>query len=96
MLQRNLYRHAVFLTLTVNDFRVKSLLASVQVAYKLTDTTLIVEYLLALLSLSLILQNDAKALSQESHLTKSLFQDIIIINSLLKDLLVRKEINLRS
>jgi len=96
MLQRNLYRHAVFLTLTVNDFRVKSLLASVQVAYKLTDTTLIVEYLLALLSLSLILQNDTKTLSQESHLTKSLFQDIIIINSLLKDLLVRKEINLRS
>ena len=96
MLQRNLYRHAVLLTLTVNDLRVKSLLASVQVAYKLTDTTLIMEYLLALLSLSLILQNDTKALSQESHLTKSLFQDIIIINSLLKDLLVRKEINLRT
>ena len=54
MLQSNLYRYTILLTFTVNDLRVKCLFTSVQVAYKLTDTTLIVEYLLALLSLSLI------------------------------------------
>ena len=96
MLQSNLYRYTILLTFTVNDLRVKCLFTSVQVAYKLTDTTLIVEYLLTLLALSLIFQHNAKTLGQESHLTKSLFQDIIIINSLLKDLLIRKEINLRS
>ena len=96
MLQSNLYRYTILLTFTVNDLRVKCLFTSVQVAYKLTDTTLIVEYLLTLLALSLIFQHNAKTLGQESHLTKSLFQDIVIINSLLKDLLVRKEINLRS
>ena len=96
MLHGNFYSYAILLSLTVNDFRIESFFTSVQIAYEFADTAFIVEYLFPLLSFSLILKHNAKSLGKESHLTKPLFQDIVIVNGVFKDFLIRKKIYLCS
>ena len=93
VLHRNLNRNAVLLSLTVNNLWIQRFFTLVQICYKFTDTTLVVEYFFFLGVFSLISEDNAKSFGKESHLTKTLFQDIIIINSFLKDFLIRQECN---
>ena len=93
VLHGNLYRHTVLLSFAVNDFRVKRFLASVQIAYKFTDTTFIMENFLSFHSFSGIFKRNLQSLCQECHLSQTLFQNVIIIYCFLKYFFIRKEDN---
>ena len=93
MLHGYLYRYSVLLPFTVNNLRVQSLFTSVQITYELTNTAFIMENFLPFHSFTSIFQTDFQSLCKKCHLTKTLFQNIIIINCFLEYLFIRKEYN---
>jgi len=93
VLHGNFNSHTVLLTLAINDLRIKSFFTSVQISHKFTDTTFIVESFLPFHTFPLISKNDFQTFGKKSHFTETLFQDIVIVYSLLKNLLIRKKSN---
>ena len=91
MLHSNFHVYTVFVSLTVNDLRIQSFFAFIQISYKFTDTAFVVEDLFSFHAFPVILQNDLQSFCKESHLPKPLFQYIVIINGFFKDLFIRQE-----
>ena len=91
MLHCNLYIDAVTLALTVNNVFIQSFFALVQILNKLFDTALVMEGFCALLSRSLVRQDDAQVFGQECHFTQTLTQYIIVIYRILKNASIRGE-----
>ena len=81
----------IFFTFTVNDLWIQCFFTSVEISNKFPDTTFIVEDFFFFLVCSGISQNDTQTFCQERHLTKTLFQNIVIINSFFKDFFIRQE-----
>ena len=91
VLHGNLYHNAVFLTFTIYNLRIKSFLASVQISNKLLDSSLIVESF-SFLDSSVVFENDLQPFCKKSHLTKTLLENIVIINSFFKISLSGKKV----
>ena len=91
VLHGNLNHDTIFFTFTVNDLWIQCFFTSVEISNKFPDTTFIVEDFFFFLVCSGIFQNDTQTFCQERHLTKTLFQNIVIINSFFKDFLIRQE-----
>ena len=83
--------NAIFFTFTVNDLWIQCFFTSVEISNKFPDTTFIVEDFFFFLVCSGISQNDTQTFCQERHLTKTLFQNIVIINCFFKDFFIRQE-----
>ena len=91
VLHGNLNHDTIFFTFTVNDLWIQCFFTSVEISNKFPDTTFIVEDFFFFLVCSGISQNDTQTFCQERHLTKTLFQNIIIINCFFKDFFIRQE-----
>ena len=91
MLHGNLNHDTIFFTFTVNDLWIQCFFTSVEISNKFPDTTFIVEDFFFFLVCSGISQNDTQTFCQERHLTKTLFQNIVIINSFFEDFFIRQE-----
>ena len=91
VLHGNLNHNAIFFTFTVNDLWIQCFFTSVEISNKFPDTTFIVEDFFFFLVCSGISQNDTQTFCQERHLTKTLFQNIVIINSFFEDFFIRQE-----
>ena len=91
VLHGNLNHDTIFFTFTVNDLWIQCFFTSVEISNKFPDTTFIVEDFFFFLVCSGISQNDTQTFCQERHLTKTLFQNIVIINSFFKDFFIRQE-----
>ena len=91
VLHGNLNHDTIFFTFTVNDLWIQCFFTSVEISNKFPDTTFIVEDFFFFLVCSGISQNDTQTFCQERHLTKTLFQNIVIINSFFEDFFIRQE-----
>ena len=93
MLHGYFHIHLFLCSLTVDYIFIKGLLPLVQIGDKLLDSALVVECLFLLL-FPVVPKNNLKSFCQKGRLLKPYPQCIVIIYSFLKDLFIRKEINL--
>ena len=96
VLQRNLDIYAILRTFAVNNLRIQRHRAAVQIANELLNTTFVVECLLLLLAFSYIPQHDPQIFGQKCHLSQTIFQNRIVVDSLFENFLIRQERNRRS